>query len=71
MQIGNSLDRYPEARVVDVKLKSNDKLNVEVTMELTAASMEVVGIMPAESLIDTPPGTLIMREKMIQRLPIH
>jgi len=62
---------FKQLQLTFIKLNSNEKLNVEVTMELDASSV-VVGILGYEpSLIDSHPGTLIINEKMIQRLPIH
>jgi hypothetical protein len=53
----------------EVKLMNNEKLNIEVTMLLDASSI-TMGIIALEpSLIDSPPGTFIINEKMIQRLP--
>jgi hypothetical protein len=53
-----------------VKLKSGEKLNVEVTMEMSSSSV-MMGFVAAPQKVDSPPGTLNINEKMIQRLPIH
>jgi hypothetical protein len=60
---------FKKLQIVDVKLKGNEKLNVEVALEIALSSV-TVGIIAYEPLIDTP-GTLTINEKMIQRLPIH
>jgi len=55
-----------------VKLKSSEKLNVEVTMELSSSSVMTGFLMFAPTRkIDSPPGTFIIDQKMIQRLPIN
>ena len=60
---------FKELRIVDVKLKNNENLNLDVALELATTSV-TVGIIGYEPLIDSP-GTLTINEKMIQRLPIH
>jgi len=63
---------FKKLQLVDVKLKSSEKLNVEVTMEMLSSSVTTGILMFAPTRkIDSPPGTLIINEKMIQRLPIH
>jgi hypothetical protein len=61
---------FKKHQIIDVRLKSNEKLNLEVTMEFGTSSV-TVGILMDERMIDSPPGTLIINEKMIQRLPIN
>jgi hypothetical protein len=69
--IGLKSPGFRNLRITEVKLKSSEKLNIEVTMELGATSV-TMGIIASElSMIDSPPGTFIINEKMIQRLPIH
>ena len=64
MKNGNSLDSIRIASPCPVR-------NLEVIVEVASALMGVVGIIAVDQPIDTPPGTLIINQKMIQRLPIH
>ena len=55
-----------------VSLKANEKLSLETTLLLDSSSASVGIILVAEpSLIDSPAGTFIINQKMIQSLPIH
>lgn len=62
----------PGFKVLKIKsvIVEGDRLtNVDAVLQLTG-KMEMVGFLVAEpSLIDTPPGTTIFNEKMIQSLP--
>jgi hypothetical protein len=55
-----------------VSLKVNEKLGLETTLLLDSSSASMGIILVAEpSLIDSPGGTFIINQKMIQSLPIH
>ncbi len=69
--IGLKSPGFRNLRITEVKLKSSEKLNIEVTMELGATSVTMGIIAIAPEKIDSPTGTFIINEKMIQRLPIH
>jgi hypothetical protein len=62
---------FKKFQLTSVHLASNEKLNLEVTMLIDGSVLTGI-IMPYyPSLIDSPPGTFIINDKMIQRLPIH
>lgn len=63
---------FKNLRLTSVKLKSNEKLNVEVAMEV-AVSGVTIGIIGYEPLIDTtsPGKTIIISGEMLRRLPLR
>jgi len=54
-----------------VSLKGNEKLSLETTLLVNASSVTVGILMAEPSLIDSPLGTFIINQRMIQTLPIH
>ena len=56
--------------VTDVKIEADKVLNMDVTLELSEG--EMVGLLLAgPSLLDTPPGTIIMSGDTLRRLPLR
>jgi hypothetical protein len=56
--------------VTDVKVEADKVLNMDVTLELSGG--EVVGLLlSGPSLLDTPPGTMIMSGDTLRRLPLR
>jgi hypothetical protein len=60
---------FKSLKIKNVVVKTDSSTNIDVTL-LPSGKMEFVGLLVAEpSLLDTPPGTTIITEKMIQSLP--
>jgi Carboxypeptidase regulatory-like domain len=66
-----TLSGFKQLQLSNVSLKGNEKLNLETTLLLDSSSVVVGLLMFQPTLIDTPPGTFIINQKMIQSLPIH
>ena len=52
----------------EVEVRAKELVSVDVTLTVASEST-TVGILAEPSLIDTPPGTFIISEEMIRRLP--
>lgn len=52
----------------EVEVRAKELVSVDVTL-MVAAESTTVGLLVEPSLIDTPPGTFIISEEMIRRLP--
>ena len=64
------LEPFITLAVTDVKVEADKVLNMDVTLELSGVA--VVGLLMAgPSLLDTPPGTMIMNEDTLRRLPLR
>jgi hypothetical protein len=62
---------FKKLQLTSVHLASNEKLNLEVTMLIDREALTGIIVLGSTPLIDSPPGTLIINQKMIQSLPIH
>jgi len=62
---------FNKLQIDDVKLAANQTLKLDVTLMVKSSSMNMGVVAFDEPLIDLDPGTLIINQKMIQRLPIH
>ena len=64
------LEPFKTLAVTDVKVEADKVLNMDVTLELSGVA--VVGLLlSGPSLLDTPPGTIIMNEDTLRRLPLR
>lgn len=62
---------FKRHRITNLKIEKNNLINIDVTLEFSNET-EMVGIVLAEpALIDTPPGTFIIKGDLIRRLPIQ
>ena len=61
---------FKKLQVTAVKVATNEKIKLELTL-LVDTTTVTMGIIAIDSPIDSPPGRLIITDKMIQRLPIH
>jgi hypothetical protein len=60
---------YKECQPQKLVIKKDKTINLDMIMEPNVTTETVGLLLDNSSLIDTPPGTMIINEKMIQRLP--
>jgi len=58
---------FKSLKVTHVIFKKDKPLNLDIILE--PAGEQLIGVVAISDLIDTPPGTTIITEKMIQSLP--
>jgi hypothetical protein len=54
-------------RIVEIKVEKDKVVDLQVILQIPGEQM--IGVVGIDSLIDTPPGTTIINEQMIRRLP--
>jgi hypothetical protein len=59
---------FKECQLKKLAIEKDKIVNLDMIMEPNG-TMETVGLLLDDSLIDTPPGTMIINQKMIQSLP--
>lgn len=68
--ISIEMPNFKALEIKNVSLEKNQLLNLELILEPSQATALVGIIMAEPSLLETPPGTMIINEKTIRRLPI-
>jgi hypothetical protein len=69
-ELSFSAKNFTPLKIVEIKMNDRDSVTVDAIMVPKGVEVEM-GIVAAESLLDTPAGITIITGDMIRRLPIH
>ena len=68
-ELSFSAKKFTSLKIVEIKMNDRDSVTVDAVMMPKGVEV-LIGIVASESLLDTPPGTTIIKGDYLRRLPI-